>query len=316
MDAAYKKLLEKQGYSFAGEHSACKTCLYTAKSIAGKGVCYKQKFYGIQSHRCIQMSAAVNFCNLDCVFCWRKRNNSPFGKVDNPVELADGIVKAQRQLLAGFGSHPTLNVKKWRESEKPLHVAISLNGESTAYPRLGEFISELHKRNYTTFLVTNGMLPEVLSKITLPTQLYVSLSAPNAELFKKINKPMQKGGWQSLVKSLELLGRMRRKTRTAIRLTVIKGLTMQPEHAKQFAILIKKANPMFLEVKSYSWLGSSRERLEKENMASYDEIKKFSKLVGKLCGYKFIEGQEESRVVLMMEKDVKGRFLTEQRMRT
>src|SRR3989338_3669923 len=95
MDAAYRKLLEKQGYNFVGAHSACKTCLYTAKSIAGKGSCYKQKFYGIQSHRCIQMSAAVNFCNLDCVFCWRKRNNSQFGKVDNPVELADSIKKAQ-----------------------------------------------------------------------------------------------------------------------------------------------------------------------------------------------------------------------------
>lgn len=309
MDAAYKKLLEKQGYSFAGEHSACKTCLYTAKSIAGKGVCYKQKFYGIQSHRCIQMSAAVNFCNLDCVFCWRKRNNSPFGKVDEPSKLADNIVKAQRKLLAGFGSHPTLNVKKWRESEKPLHVAISLNGESTAYPRLGEFISELHKRNYTTFLVTNGMLPEVLSRITLPTQLYVSLSAPNDGLFRKINKPMLKDGWKRLMKSFEILSRMDGKTRTAVRLTVIKGITMQPSHAKQFAQLVKKASPMFLEVKSYSWLGSSRERLEKENMASYAEVKKFAQLVGKHCGYKFIDGQEESRVVLMMEKDIKGRIM-------
>lgn len=314
MDAAYKKLLEKQGYNFVGEHSACKTCLYTAKSIAGKGVCYKQKFYGIQSHRCIQMSAAVNFCNLDCVFCWRKRNNSPFGKIDSPLELANSIVKAQRQLLAGFGSHPTLNVKKWRESEKPLHVAISLNGESTAYPKLGEFISELHKRNYTTFLVTNGMLPEVLSKITLPTQLYVSLSAPNGELFKKISKPMQKDGWKRLMRSLELLKKLRGKTRTAIRLTIIKGLTMQPEHAKQFAMLIKKANPMFLEVKSYSWLGSSRERLEKENMASYDEVKKFAQLVGKNCGYKFIDGQEESRVALMMKKDKKDRFMAAQQL--
>ncbi len=309
MDAAYKKLLEKQGYNFVGGHSACKTCLYTAKSIAGKGSCYKQKFYGMQSHRCIQMSTAVNFCNLDCIFCWRKRNNSPFGKIDNPIKLADNIRKAQRQLLAGFGSHPTLNVKKWRESEKPLHVAISLNGESTAYPKLGEFISELHKRKYTTFLVTNGMLPEALSKMTMPTQLYVSLSAPNEELFKKINKPMQKDGWQRLMKSLELLKRMKKKTRTAIRLTVIKNVTMRPEHARQFALLIKKASPMFLEVKSYSWLGSSKERLERENMASYNETKRFAKLVGKRCGYKFIDGQEESRVVLMMKKDSENRVL-------
>ncbi len=309
MDAAYRKLLERQGYNFVGEHSACKTCLYTAKSIAGKGSCYKQKFYGMQSHRCIQMSTAVNFCNLDCVFCWRKRNNSPFGKLDAPKKLADSIAKAQRQLLAGFGSHPTLNVKKWRESEKPLHVAISLNGESTAYPRLGEFIKELHSRGYTTFLVTNGMLPEALERMTPPTQLYVSLSAPNEALFRKINRPMQEDGWQRLMKSLELLGKLRKKTRTAIRLTVINGVTMLPERAVQFAKLVKKANPMFLEVKSYSWLGSSRERLGKENVSSYREVKKFAQEVGKRCGYKFIDGQEESRVVLMMKKDSAGRFL-------
>ncbi len=314
MDAAYKKLLEKQGYNFVGGHSACKTCLYTAKSIAGKGSCYKQKFYGMQSHRCIQMSTAVNFCNLDCVFCWRKRNNSPFGKMDDPKELAVNIAKAQRQLLAGFGSHPTLNVKKWRESEKPLHVAISLNGESTAYPKLGEFIKELNKRKYTTFLVTNGMLPDVLEKITPPTQLYVSLSAPNEELFKKINRPMQKYGWQRLMKSLQVLKKLRGKTRTAIRLTIIKGVTMQPEHARQFALLIKKASPMFLEVKSYTWAGSSKERLEKGNMASYSEVKKFAKLVGNHCGYKFIDGQQESRVVLMMKKDEQGRFLEAQQL--
>ena len=40
-----KKLMEKQGYRFIGNHSAVKTCEWTKKSLINKGSCYKQKFY-------------------------------------------------------------------------------------------------------------------------------------------------------------------------------------------------------------------------------------------------------------------------------
>ena len=311
MDSAYRKLLEKQGYKFIGEHSACKTCHYTASSIAGKGTCYKQKFYGIQSHRCVQMTVAANFCNLDCVFCWRKRNNSPFGKVDDPVELVDRAVQVQLKALSGFGGSASADRQKFIESKQPLHFAISLNGENTAYPKLGEFIAELNRRGYTSFLVTNGQLPEVLARISPPTQLYISISAPNEGLFRAVDKPMYKDGWQRLLRSLDLLSqfRVQGRTRTVIRLTLIKGVTMLPEYAGQFAAMIKRANPMFLECKSYMYLGTSKERLEDTNMATHDEIRKFAEAVGKKCGYQVVDEQEESRVVLMMQEDAPERFL-------
>ena len=305
MDPAYRKLLEKQGYKFIGEHSACKTCHYTASSIAGKGTCYKQKFYGIQSHRCVQMTVAANFCNLDCVFCWRKRNNSPFGKVDDPVELVDRAVAAQLKSLSGFGGNPHADRQKFVESKQPLHFAISLNGENTAYPKLGEFIAELTRRGYTSFLVTNGQLPEVLAKIPPPTQLYISVSAPNEELFNAVDKPMYKDGWQRLLKSLDLLRQFREqgRTRTVIRLTLIKGITMKPEHVEQFAEMIRRGNPMFLECKSYMFVGTSKERLERDNMASHADIREFAAAVGEKCGYNVVDEQEESRVVLMMQEN-------------
>ncbi|MBI2581341.1 4-demethylwyosine synthase TYW1 [Candidatus Woesearchaeota archaeon] len=311
MDSAYRKLLEKQGYRFIGEHSACKTCHYTASSIAGKETCYKHKFYGIQSHRCVQMTVAANFCNMDCVFCWRKRNNSPFGRVDDPVELVDRAVRAQSKVLSGFGGNPDADRQKFVESRQPLHFAISLNGENTAYPRLGEFISELNRCGYTSFLVTNGQLPEVLAKIPPPTQLYISVSAPNEQLFNEVDKPIYRDGWQRLLKSLDLLSEFRKhgKTRTVIRLTLIKGITMLSQYAEQFAAMIKRGNPMFLECKSYMWVGTSREKLERDNMASHSEIKEFAAAVGKKCGYKLIDEQEESRVVLMMQQDSPDRFL-------
>ena len=311
MDAAYKKLVEKQGYKFIGEHSACKTCHYTSASLAGKGTCYKQRFYGIQSHRCVQMTVAANFCNLDCTFCWRKRNNSPFGQVDDPVALVDRAVAAQIKALSGFGGNANVDRQKFAESKQPLHFAISLNGENTAYPKLGEFIAELTRRGYTSFLVTNGQLPEVLAKISPPTQLYISVSAPNEELFNAVDKPMYTDGWQRLLKSLDLLRQFREqgRTRTVIRLTLIKGITMKPEHVEQFAEMIKRGNPMFLECKSYMFVGTSKERLERDNMAAHDEIREFARAVGKKCGYDVVDEQEESRVVLMMQPRTAGRFL-------
>lgn len=309
MDKAYKQLLEKQGYRFIGEHSAIKTCNWTASSLGGGDFCYKQKFYGINSHRCVQMSVAVNFCNMDCVFCWRERNNSPFDKIDEPKELIKNAIESQRMLLIGFGGNPKTAKEKFEEAKKPIHFAISLNGENTAYPKLSEFISELKKMNYSSFLVTNGQLPEVLEKIEMPTQLYLSISASNEKLFNEIDKPMYKDGWERLLKSLEVLKKIKNKTRTTIRLTLIKGLTMNFEYAEEYAKLIQIAEPHFLEVKSYMWLGASRKRLKKENMASHNEIKTFANEISKYSDYKIIDESPDSRVVLMMQEDFPERMM-------
>lgn len=311
MDQAYKALLEKQGYKFIGEHSACKVCYYTKSSLKGKANCYKNKFYGIKSHRCVQMTVAANFCNLDCVFCWRKRNNSSFGKIDDPVEIASKAVDAQNDLLVGLKGYEGVDPKKFAQSKKPLHFAISLNGENTAYPRLSEFIDELNKKGHSSYLVSNGQLPAVLEKLSPPTQLYISVSASNEKDFIKIDRPLLEDGWQRLLKSLDVLNKLGRekKTRTVLRLTVVKDLSMKKEHAKEYAQLIKRANPMFLEIKSYSWLGTSRERLEKSNEATYQEIIDFASQIGKYCDYKFVDGQEEARVVLCMKEDLPDRFL-------
>ncbi|MDD5111641.1 MAG: 4-demethylwyosine synthase TYW1, partial [Candidatus Altiarchaeota archaeon] len=66
-----RPLLEKQRYKTAGSHSAVKLCHWAKKSILNEGYCYKQQFYGIQSHRCLQMTPAVAWCTHKCVFCWR-----------------------------------------------------------------------------------------------------------------------------------------------------------------------------------------------------------------------------------------------------
>ncbi|HDM36274.1 MAG TPA: 4-demethylwyosine synthase TYW1, partial [Candidatus Syntrophoarchaeum butanivorans] len=38
--------------------------------MRGGEFCYKGRFYGVASHRCIQMTPTI-LCNQACIHCWR-----------------------------------------------------------------------------------------------------------------------------------------------------------------------------------------------------------------------------------------------------
>ena len=220
----YKKKLEKQGYRFIGEHSAVKICEWTAKSLKNQGHCYKQKFYGIRSHRCGQLSVAVNFCDKSCTYCWRERNNFPFTKIDNPKELLAKIPEHQFKLLSGYGGNQDINKDKWNQIKEISHFAISLTGENLYYPKINELIREIKTQGKTSFVVTHGGFPEAMEKLEPPTQLYLSMDTVDEENFKEIQRPIHKDAWNRWLKSLDALRNIRNKTRTVIRYTLIKGL--------------------------------------------------------------------------------------------
>ena len=71
MKPEFKKILEKQHYGIVGRHSGVKLCHWMRQSLIYNRECYKQTFYGIESHRCLQMTPALNHCNQMCFFCWR-----------------------------------------------------------------------------------------------------------------------------------------------------------------------------------------------------------------------------------------------------
>ena len=101
------KDLEKKGYRFVGlkNHAAVKICHWTKKSIVNEGVCYKEKFYGIKSHRCLQMSPSISFCHHKCLFCWRDISITQTEwneEYDEPADIIDGCIEAQKNLLCGF----------------------------------------------------------------------------------------------------------------------------------------------------------------------------------------------------------------------
>ncbi len=311
-----KKILKKQHYAIAGKHSAVQICRWTKKSLLDEGVCYKEQFYGIKSHLCCQMSPAVMWCPNRCVHCWRAIemtiDSELKGNVDSPKEVVDKCIEAQRKLLIGFNVDKKsnkkqlskANQKKYLEAQEPMQFAISLSGEPTVYEHIGGLIDELRKRGKTSFLVTNGLYPEKLEEMEknkqLPTQLYISVNTPNKELYQKFHRSSKKDAWERLNKSLEIMARVKDKTRTVFRMNLVRELNMSDEMAEEYANLIKKANPMFIEMKGFMSVGFARQRLGYERMPYHKEIIEFSKkLLEFLPEYKFLDEKKESRVVLL-----------------
>jgi len=80
---------------------------------------------------------------------------------------------------------------------------MSLSGEPTLYPKLGEMFKEIRRRGAVSFLVTNGLNPEVLAGFAddeLPTQIAISTNAPNEKLFKIWHRSTKENAWGNLMK--------------------------------------------------------------------------------------------------------------------
>jgi len=308
MDEAYKDLLIKQQYRLYKDHAAVKLCHWMKESMIRGRHCYKQDFYGIESHRCLQMTPAINECSHCCTFCWRvQERDFEVKEWAEPKEMLDALIEHQRLLISGFKGDSRCSPQMFKEASNPNQVAISLAGEPITYPYLSDFIKECHSRNMTTFLVTNGTYPERLEELdVLPTQTYVTVAAPNEEIYKKVCRPKISDGWQRLMRTLELFPSL--NTRTVIRHTLVKDLNFG--WVKDYAKLDTIADPDLIEPKGYVFVGASRQRLSLESMPSFDEIKDFSMQLGSEVGMDIIKEREDSRVLLLgpsgMDTDVRN----------
>ena len=296
--------LKKQKYHLVGSHSAVKRCKWLYESIVNDRPCYKQKFYGVKSHRCIQMTPSLYYCTQKCLFCWRAQSGDlqvtwdemKIPKIDPPETIVEGCFKAQEKILTGYKGNPKTNWRKLQEALIPKQVAISLTGEPTLYEPLGELIRTFHQKGLTTFLVSNGTLPAKLSKLSQePTQLYISVSAPNEQVHKQVCRPEFPSAWAKLNATLDLLSSFH--CPTVVRMTLVKELNMN--HADEYAKLIEKANPTYIEAKAYMHIGFSNLRLGFERMPIHGEVKDFAQQLAAKTGYMIIDEAPESRVVLL-----------------
>jgi len=258
------------------------------------------------------MTPAVLYCTMRCRFCWRaqsgdielKWEENQLPKQDDPEEIVEGCIKAQLKILSGYKGNPKTSREKYREALTPRHAAISLTGEPTLYPPLGDLIRGFHRRGFTTFLVTNGTVPEALSKLSEePTQLYVSFCAPDERTFLETCRPQIPAAWEKLNETLSLLPSF--KCPTVTRLTLVRHLNLKRQDL--YARLIERASPTFVEPKAYMHVGFSRLRLGFENMPTHREIREFAVELAKETGYNILDEASESRVVLLsrLEKPIK-----------
>jgi tRNA wybutosine-synthesizing protein 1 len=300
--------LKKQKYHLIGAHSAVKRCKWLYEAIVNNRPCYKQKFYGIQSHRCIQMTPSLYYCTQQCLFCWRaqssdmevKWNEMHNPNKDTPEQIVEGCFKAQEKIISGYKGNEKTDWKKFQEAQRPSQVAISLTGEPTLYEPLGDLIKLFHQKGLTTFLVTNGTLPYRLSRLSQePSQLYVSLCAPNEDVYNKVCRPNFPAAWNKLNESLEMLKSF--KCPTAVRMTMVKSHNM--DLISQYAKVIEKASPTYIEAKAYMHIGFSSLRLGFDNMPMHNEVREFADKLAAETGYKVINEAPESRVVLLSKLD-------------
>jgi tRNA wybutosine-synthesizing protein 1 len=293
-------------------HSAVELCHWTKKSFGSDASCYKHKFYGISTHRCMEMTPTAMNCENRCVYCWRPTEfydtlEMPSNLVDEPDVIVHQLMAERKRLIDGYFGNPKNDPSKLRESLLPAHYAISLSGEPTMYPKLPQLIKYLRslKETKSIFLVTNGQEPEMLYRLAdedaLPTQLYLSTNASNRRTFYMINRPRHKDAWERWLASLRFLAKA--DTRTVLRMTLVRGYNDDPDSIKELARVMEEGEPHFIELKSYMHIGMSTQRLEESAMLEMGEVRDFSKSLASVSSdFSIMDESEISRIVVLQNK--------------
>src|ERR671910_154580 len=231
-----KSKLQKAKYGIYN-HSAVEICHWTKKSFANEGNCYKHKFYGISTHRCMEMTPTAMNCENRCIYCWR------------PTEFYDTL-----QMPAHLVDEPDVIINR------------------------------------------------LIKEDALPTQLYLSTNASNRKMFYQINRPKYKDAWDRWLTTLNILAGI--NTRTVLRMTLIRNYNSDLNNIPEFVNVINKANPHFIEVKSYMHIGMSTNRLEHNNMLDVKEVREFTNNLQKnLQDYNIMDESEISRIVVLQNQN-------------
>ncbi|EXJ84525.1 hypothetical protein A1O3_05194 [Capronia epimyces CBS 606.96] len=272
--------LTKQGYTIIGTHSGVKICRWTKSALRGRGSCYKNSFYGIASHLCMETTPSLS-CSNKCVFCWRHGTNPVSTtwrwQVDDPQAIFDGAKEGHYKKIKMMRGVPGVRSERFAEAMRIRHCALSLVGEPIFYPRINEFVGLLHSEHISSFLVCNAQHPQQLQDLRRVTQLYVSIDASNKDSLRKIDRPLHRDFWERFQACLDILRQKRFVQRTVFRLTLVKGFNVEDE-VEGYAELVARGLPCFIEVKGVTYCGtsvSSSAGLTMGNVPFYHEVVAF-----------------------------------------
>jgi len=295
-----RKELTKQGYRLIGSHSGVKLCRWTKAMLRGRGGCYKHTFYGIESHRCMETTPSLA-CANKCVFCWRHHTN-PVGtewrwKQDTPDLILDGALEYHSKLVKEFKGVPGVKADRLAEGMTPRHCALSLVGEPIMYPEINAFLDLLHRKQISSFLVTNAQFPDAIRELKPVTQLYVSVDASTKESLKAIDRPLFKDFWQRFLDSLKALSD--KGQRTVYRLTLVKA--WNTDELQSYAKLVSLGNPDFIEIKGVTYCGDSKSsKLTMKNVPWHEEVIGFVQMLADLLpNYSLACEHEHSNCLLL-----------------
>jgi wyosine [tRNA(Phe)-imidazoG37] synthetase (radical SAM superfamily) len=227
-------------------------------------------------------------------------------------DLATSILEntqSVRQVMDQMVSNETDIKNSFNRALHPNHAAISLDGEPTLYPYIGEFVGIFRKKKFTTFIVTNGTTPETLLHLhetnCLPSILYVTIPPPNIRDYTQIHRPKVKGAWDKIHQTLDLLKDL--KTRTVLRITAVNHLNIRDDLIDGYVETIDRAQPNFVDIKGFTLEGASMSisnRLETDQPGNYYfpdylELDAFAQKITEKSGFRIIETHEKSRDILL-----------------
>jgi tRNA wybutosine-synthesizing protein 1 len=216
---------------------------------------------------------------------------------DDPYEIIINSLTKHKKQISGFGGNPNINANLLKEALNPIHAAISLEGEPTLYPRLGDLVNAFKENGFKTiFIVTNGTNSELLSQMkTEPSQLYVSLCAPDEQTYQVVCRPMVPRAWEQLTRTLEILNSF--TCPTVLRLTLVPKLNIK--RVDEYARMINFSNPTYVEPKAAMSVGFARKRFQYDEMARHKDIQEFAARLSEASGYSIIDEQWQSSIVLL-----------------
>ena len=90
-----------------------------------------------------------------------------------------------------------------------------------------------------------------------------------SKLYKRVCRPEFQSAWAKLNETLGLLQSFR--CPTVLRTTLVKELNMN--HVDEYAKLVEKANPTYIEAKAYMHIGFSNLRLGFERMPMHAKLR-------------------------------------------